>query len=136
MVTVHLIALSFVFLTMVISDIQAVQWFFGKKQVLSEEHLRRSHYAMWAGLIAMIVSGMFLAYPEADYLLHNVYFIAKLLFVATLIVNAVLIGRIMHIATTTPFATLSSHEKIVLLSSGAMSLVSWIAAASIGFFVL
>lgn len=69
---------------------------------------------------------MFLTYQ--DYLLTVPVFYVKMGFVATLIVNAFFIGRMMHIASTQPFASLSRNKQVPLLISGVVSVVCWIGA--------
>ena len=110
------------------ADKEALSWMRGKKPLLSPRRMRVFHVLTWSGLVALIVTGSILTYPMLGFLLSQPLFILKLLFVAILLVNAVLIGRLMHIAKGSTFASLSWNERLPLLTSGAISSFSWLGA--------
>lgn len=111
------------------ADKQAVAWVRGKKALLDGSFLRKLHLLLWATLGVQIATGAVLAYPMRAYLLGQPLFILKLLFVAILVLNAILIGRLMPAASERTFASLSFDEKLPFLMSGAISGMSWAAAA-------
>lgn len=128
MLTLHILAALFSFGIVWKADKQALSWIRGTQPVLSVQRMRRYHILTWSGLLALVSSGAALSYPMLRYLLAEPVFIMKLLFVAVLLVNAVLIGRLIAIATTKTFASLSWNERLPLLVSGAVSSVSWLGA--------
>lgn len=118
------------------SDHHGLLYFLGKKQTLSANFVKWSHKLVWTGLLLMITTGLALMLPAWEYYLTEIAFYAKMGFVAVLVMNAIAIGTLSKKASLTPFASLSSSEKKTLLVSGALSFTGWIAAASIGFFIL
>jgi hypothetical protein len=135
MVTLHLIFLAFSALIVIIADEQAVSWVFGRAAVLPRRRLVLLHHLTWVGLGGLIVSGVILLLPMLSYALSLPLFQIKLLLVAALVLNAVLIGRLMPIATELPFAQVSTQQRIQLFVSGVISSASWITIASIGFWL-
>ena len=117
------------------ADHEAFNWMRGKKQTLSAAHMKLLHYAMWAVLLALIITGTLLFLPMYDYLLSKPLFVIKLLFVAILVVNAILIGNLMHVAVAQPFASLSQNQKLELFMSGAISVFSWVSVIAIGLYL-
>lgn len=111
-----------------LADKEGFAWIRGKKETLDPKRLRILHILTWTGLLLLIASGITLFLPRASFLLKEPFFIMKMLFVAVLIVNAFLIGRLMHVATVRPFRSLQLKEKIQLFASGAISTVSWAGA--------
>ncbi|MFZ2719729.1 MAG: hypothetical protein WAZ27_02545, partial [Minisyncoccia bacterium] len=93
------------------------------------------HRLIWLGLFSLIGSGLYLFWPMRLYLLANLLFDIKLLFVAILIVNAILIGRLMSIALTKSFEELTTHEKASLITSGTVSTFSWFCVAAIALWI-
>lgn len=128
MLVLHILSFGFVVGVTAIAEKDALLWFRGKKQTLDEKVMHTYHVLIWAGLITLVGTGLYLFYPMRIFLLQNLLFDAKLLFVAILIVNAILIGRLMHSAQTRPFASLAMNEKLPLFLSGAISVFSWFAA--------
>ena len=128
MLTLHVLAFVFSFGVIWKADKEAFAWVRGKKEILNRRTLRLYHVLTWLGLLALIITGAVLSYPMYDYLLRQPLFIMKLLFVGILLVNAVLIGRLMKVTTTRPFASLSWDERFPLLTSGAISSLSWLGA--------
>ena len=132
MLFIHIFATGFALAVIVMSDKEAFDWMRGKKQMLDPLLLHRLHLLTWTALLALIVSGLILFYPQRTILLTNPLFIMKLLFVAILCVNGILIGRLMGIAQMRPFVSLTSREKMQLLVSGAASFISWAGAFVLG----
>ncbi|MBI5456622.1 hypothetical protein HY969_02680 [Candidatus Kaiserbacteria bacterium] len=139
MLVLHILSFGFVLGVTAIADKDAFAWLRGKKTTLEKKTLLTYHALIWLGLLALIwlgllaliVSGAYLFYPMRLFLLTNLWFDVKLLFVGILVVNAILIGRLMNLALTKPFAALTGHEKLSLMVSGAVSVFSWFAAATI-----
>lgn len=131
----HIAAFGFVLGVSAISDKDAFAWMRGKKETLDAEKVRLYHRLVWLGLSILIVTGVILMYPMRVYLLSQLFFVMKLLFVGILIVNGILIGRLSHLATEKSFAALTSHEKMTLLTSGALSFLSWMCAAGLAILV-
>ncbi len=128
MLTTHVFAVLFSLLTVFAADKDALAWMRGKKRTLDARRIRLLHVLTWSGLITLIVSGAILSYPMLGYLLSQPLFIMKLLFVATLLVNAALIGKFSDIATVRQFSRLSPNERMRLMTSGAVSSFSWAGA--------
>ncbi len=135
MLVFHILSFGFVVGVTALADKEAFAWLRGKKQMLEPEALHSYHLLVWAGLLALIGSGLFLFYPMWEYLLGQPLFIIKLLFVAVLVVNGILIGRLQHVATIRPAAELPFKEKLPLFASGAVSFISWSFAAAIAFYL-
>lgn len=135
MEAVHLSFLAFSALVILVSDEHALAWLMGRTQTLAPDRMRLLHRLVWLGIAGLLVSGAVLLYPRADYLLFQPLFQIKLLFVGILVANAVLIGRLMPIASARPFAALSASERAPLLISAFLSSISWISAAAIGFYL-
>ena len=134
LLNVHLIAMLFSVGIILLADKEAFAWVLGKKPLLEPKRIHRLHYAMWAGLLALIASGFFMFLPQASYLLTEPLFIIKQLFVAVLVVNAIIIGRFSHVALTETFASLPWSERLPLLVSGAISAFSWASIILIAFY--
>ncbi len=129
MLWVHLGILLYTALVILYTDHLGWQYFRGTKQTLDSRLVGRLHVAVWAGLIGMILSGAYMAWPAFSILLVQPLFIAKMGFVALLVVNAWFIGSLISVATTTPYASLTTKQKTPLMVSGALSTISWISAA-------
>ncbi len=136
METLHLLSLAFVAVTLLRADKEAFAWLKGTKVTLDAVRLHSLHIQMWAGLVLMIVTGLFLAVPEISYLLSDSVFIAKMLFVGTLLANGVLLGRLMRVATVQSFAETTMHDRMALVLSGGISFCAWVGAGVIGYFFL
>lgn len=135
MLNVHITAIFFAVAIILLADHEAFSWVRGKKETLSSSRTRALHALTWSALVVLITTGIVMFWPMRDYLLRQPLFIIKLLFVAVLIVNAVLIGRHMHVALTRPFVSLSTQEKIPLLLSGFISTFSWISVIILGLYL-
>lgn len=133
MLPLHILSFGFVIGVSAIADKDALAWIRGTQRVLEAKRLRQYHLMIWIGLASVVVSGVLLLYPARLYLLGDILFDIKLLFVAILFVNAFLIGRLVEYATTIPFRDVALRDKRALFMSGAISLMSWAAAAAIAF---
>lgn len=84
----------------------------------------------------MITTGLTLFWPMKEYLLTLPQFYIKMAFVATLICNGFVVGRLQKKASTRTFSSLSPRERTPLFISGAVSTLSWIGAIIAAFFLL
>lgn len=127
---VHLTTVFTLVTIVILTDGLGFLWLIGKIQTLPAALIKTLHRLVWTGLIIMIASGatMFLSYQE--YLLTVPAFYIKMGFVLTLVINAVAIGKHLHIATERPFALLTKRERIPLLISGIISTAAWIGTIS------
>lgn len=128
MLTLHLTLLGLTALVILYTDSQGLLWLLGKKETLSAKVMTWLHWAVWAGLLGMILTGISLASSYGTYLMTQYLFGLKMFFVLLLVINAFLIGRHMHLATEKRFSELSTAEKRALIISGAVSTISWIGA--------
>jgi hypothetical protein len=128
MLALHVLTVVFSLCVVFLADKEALFWILGRKTVLSVKTVAVYHWLTWAGLATLVLSGAYLALPQLSYLLSQPLFIMKLLFVAVLLLNAVLIGRFSHIATERAFSALTWHEMMPLLTSGAISFFGWTGA--------
>ena len=128
MVNIHLLGLFFSIGVMLYADKQVVSWLRGKPELLDAKELHYTHLLMWLGLATMIASGIYMLIPQWSFLSQEPFFMMKMLFVAILITNGVLIGRLAPLATERTFASLTMKEKIPLFASGAISLIGWMGA--------
>jgi hypothetical protein len=135
LLNIHITAIFFAVGVLLLADHEALDWMRGKKQTLSLRRMKILHYLMWAALLSLIATGVFLFLPMFSYLIAKSLFIIKLLFVAILVVNAVLIGNLMHLALTRTFSSLTLEEKLSLLVSGAVSTLSWASVIGIGLYL-
>jgi len=134
--TLHLIAMFLTIPVIIYADHMGFNYFIGKSQTLSLKKVKMAHNLVFIGIVLLVITGVIITVPMWQYMLTNPFFYTKIAFVATLILNGVFIGKLMNKATITPFANLEKEEKRVLLVSGAISGISWLATILIGFFVL
>jgi hypothetical protein len=118
------------------ADHRGFNYFRGSESTLPKKFLVWSHRLVWAGLLLMITTGVLLTLPAWEYRLSQPMFFVKMSFVLILIMNAVAIGKLSQKAATVPFVNLTKEEQTTLLVSGGLSALGWVAAASIGFFIL
>lgn len=126
--TLHVSAVFFTLGVVVSTDLYALQWVIGWKEALSPKILRRAHRTVWVGLIVTMSAGFLLFLPYDAFLLSDFAFRLKMLFVAMLVVNALVIGSHIDEATKGPFAALTPRKKLVLITSGLVSTGGWIGA--------
>lgn len=110
------------------ADQLAFAWLRGKKETLQHSHLLQAHYLVSAALAAIVLSGAYMFWPMRTYLLQQPLFYLKMFFVGALILNALVIGTLLRIATHKPFHILTRKEKFPLMLSGAISTIGWIGA--------
>ena len=130
----HLLALAVSAVFILAADHAGWQYFRGTKATLPLTRITFYHRAVWVGLLGMILTGALLLVEDPDVLEEGAFYV-KLLMVAALVVNGVLIGKLSHVAATTPFANLDQHTRAKLLLSGVVSASCWLGAALIGFLV-
>ena len=128
MVALHLFSMFFSLGVIFAADKEALAWMRGKKTTLRRRRMLIYHILTWTGLSGLIVSGTMLFLPMRSFLLSQPLFIMKLLFVAVLIVNGILIGRFASLSAERSFASLSWDERMPLFVSGAVSSFSWLGA--------
>lgn len=126
--TIHITTATALIGLVVATDLYGLLWVIGRRTTLSRRTLTVLHRLVWTGLTVMIASGgvMFLTYRE--YLLTVPAFFVKMGFVAALLINAVVIGRHLHLAAERPFAEVSRRERRSLYISGVVSTGSWVGA--------
>lgn len=135
MLPFHIASVVFSFGILLYADHFAFAWMTGRKQTLDRKTMHFLHRCMWAGLISTMFFGVLLAYPMLSFLLSYPLFVMKMFFVGILLTNAFIIGLLMDVATTRPFASLSSQEKVPLFVSGVVSTIGWVTAATLGYFL-
>ncbi|MBI2030627.1 hypothetical protein HYT05_03325 [Candidatus Kaiserbacteria bacterium] len=136
MAAIHLSILALTAIVILIADEQGFAWMRGKIALLDPRRMRWLHRLMWTGLAGMIVTGLIQFLPAYEYYLAEPAFLMKMCFVMILVLNGILIGRLQHIATERPFASLSTAEKMPLLASGAISTIAWVSAGLTGYFLI
>lgn len=129
----HLAILVATVICIVWADYLGSEYLRGVRKTLNRTVIDRLHTAVWIGLFGMVASGIYLASDRFVYLSGVPVFWLKMSFVALLIVNSFIIGRLMRYAYTTPFAELPRRERLFLMLSGAASTIGWVGAATIGF---
>lgn len=135
LLTLRIGLMCFAVVILFLADKEALAWLSGRKETLSPRRLRVYHYLMWASLLSLIATGVYMALPRYTYLLGQPLFIIKMLFVAVLFVNAFLLGRLMSMAVSRAYKTLSFSEKLPLYFSGAVSFVSWVSVIAVAFYM-
>ncbi|MBX2866690.1 hypothetical protein KTR10_01910 [Candidatus Kaiserbacteria bacterium] len=125
---IHLTTLALLFLVVLYTDHLGFSWLRGKQETLPKRKMNILHQVVWAGLIIIIISGAFMAFPLRDYLFYTPAFYFKMFFVLALVINAFFIGRILHVASERPYASLTRVEKTPLFVSGVVSTASWTGA--------
>ena len=131
----HILTLSFVVITILRADHLGFGWMRGTTKKLDALKIKKLHTYMWAGLLCMIATGLCLFWPLHEYLLSRVQFFVKMGFVFTLIVNALVIGKMQNIATTHEWKELPWKQKLPLLVSGAVSTLAWLGAFAGAFYI-
>lgn len=125
---IHITAVFATFALVILSDTHGLLWILGKLKTLPKKRMEFFHIAVWFGLVTIVTAGflMFISYP--GYLLSLPAFRLKMLFVFFLLVNAFVIGKHLHTATSTAFKDVPKKEQLFLLISGAISTIGWIGA--------
>lgn len=130
MLYAHLTILSATVLVILYTDHLGFRYLLGNIPVLDGRLMRRLHYTVGAGLIGMIVTGAWMAYPAFTALWELPLFKLKLGFVVLLALNAFNLGMALDVVTRTPFRDLPQAQKMRLLVGGALSAFSWIGACT------
>ncbi len=125
---VHLGTLAITVVGILIADHYGLSWVRGKREALDLKQLTRLHRFVGTGLVLMILSGGYLFWQQRDYLLHEPLFLAKMAFVALLVGNSFVVGRLSTIATEQPFRDLEVRSRLLFILSGAASASGWIGA--------
>lgn len=129
----HLASLILTIPVILYADHMGFMYFTGRQQTLSARATKTAHYLVMAGIALLVITGVIITVPRWTFLIGNPFFFAKLAFVATLLINGFFIHTLMKKATVTPFTLLSAEEKRLLMTSGAISGISWVATIVIGF---
>lgn len=132
----HLLILGFVGWNIFQADHLGFKWMRGTRAMLDKAVLEKYHLRVWIGLLGMIATGLLLFWPMREYLLARPQFYLKMAFVATLIINAFVIGHLQTKATRSTYASLSFKEKLPLFISGAVSTCCWLGAATTALFLV
>lgn len=128
MLVVHLSILVCTVLVILYTDHLGFQYFRGIQRTLNPALVYRLHYTVWMGLVGMIATGASMAAPALGVLVEQPLFVAKMLFVVVLVLNALFIGFLIPVATRVPYVELSFTQKAPLIISGALSTLSWCGA--------
>ena len=128
----HVTLISLTLLLVFFSDEVALEWIIGVRKTISKQLADRLHLAVSTGLTGTILSGTLLAWPLLDHLMQQPAFLVKMLFVITLVVNAVLIKRLSICATRMPFADVSTAIRKRLYFIGTLSMTCWLGAVVCG----
>lgn len=75
-------------------------------------------------------------WPAREAYLSYGPFLVKMGFVAIIVANAFLIGKLLSLSSERPFAALTEAEKRKLLISGALSGIGWLGALSVALWYL
>lgn len=132
----HLLALAYAAWNIVHADHMGFTWMRGKVATLDPQVVAKYHRGSWIGLSLMIATGLALFWPMREFLLTRPQFFVKMAFVATLVCNGFVIGKLQKTAETKTFASLSFTERLPLFISGAVSTLCWIGAALGGLFLI
>lgn len=132
----HLLVLAVTAIAILMADHDGLQYFRGRKEVLSVTRVKRLHYTVMTGLALMILTGAAMFVDRWGELINEPAFYVKMLMVGALVANSFLIASLTHIATQKPFRELTSSEKMKMVMSGGVSGFCWLGAATIGMFFL
>lgn len=136
MIIFHILSLCFVAYTLFLSEREAFAWYAGKKEMLDGAKLEKYHRCMWAGLVLLVITGLFLFWPARDYLPSVPAFRLKMFFVACLFMNGFALGKLMLIAARRTYKSLTKKEKMPIFISAGVSLTCWLGAFISAFFLL
>jgi hypothetical protein len=131
----HVVALVYLAWQIVHADHMGFSWIRGKTAILNRALVRKYHERTWIGLVAIIITGLFLFFDNREFIRYPQFYV-KMFFVGTLLVNAVAIGKLSKVTTTKTFSSLSTKEKIPLFISGAISTGAWLGAFAMAYFIL
>jgi multisubunit Na+/H+ antiporter MnhG subunit len=132
MVFIHVIILIGTLFYILSADSLAIAWMRDVRTTLNRNEVRRYHRNVSIGLGLMIVSGGFMFFRAPEWLLSNPAFIAKMVFVAFLILNSVAIHFLMNIAIHKSYKEVPKKQRAMLIISGGVSIIGWIGAIVCG----
>lgn len=128
MTPIHLLFLFGALPAIAYADVQGLAWYRGTQKILAGSILSRLHIWIYVCLAGILTTGTLMVLNRpARYLSSPVFFI-KMFFVATLIVNSIVIGKHMKKAFSQSYASLPAHEQKLILASGVVSGVAWAGA--------
>lgn len=136
MSTLHLLSLIITIPAILYSDYSGFKYFTGRSQLMSHKKMNLLHKLVFIGLFLLITTGVITLVPRWAIMFEKPFFYIKIAFVLTLLVNGLFIGKLLEKATTTPYTNLPKQDKVFLMTSGAISAVSWISVIIISFFFL
>ena len=122
---VHLASFAVAVGGVLYADKVGFSWFLGKVETISPRTLRTLHNVMSLSLAFLILSGLYLFWPEREYLLRQTLFFIKMGLVAALVINSFVIDNLMDVASQLPFKWIPAGQKAVLFASGAFSFACW-----------
>lgn len=132
----HLLSLALVFVSIVLADREAFAWMRGTKQTLNLKTLLRYHRMVYVGLGLMILTGATMFTLAYDELIVSPAFYVKMTFVGILIINSFFVGKLLPVAATRAYASLTKEERWPLMRSAIISTACWVGAAVTAFFIL
>ena len=128
----HVVFVALTILVVLYSDEQGLVWLLGKKKTLSKKVVDTLHALVSIGLGGILLTGGLMFLDRADYLLAQPIFIAKMVFVAALVINAFFVGMLSRLATEKSYASLNTKERFRVFLSGGVSIFGWVGAAICG----
>lgn len=132
LLALHVIVVVLTGLLVLYSDEQAAVWVLGKKETLDPKRVALLHTGVSIGLGLLILTGAFLYADSASAYLTSTTSLIKMAAVAALIINTAVISRLMPVATTRAYASLTARERLPLFVSGAVSVAGWLTAIACG----
>jgi hypothetical protein len=124
--TIHIGTALSLLVLVAYADHMGFSWMRGKVATLPLSRLRKIHHSVYAGLILMGATGLYMFLPLRSFLLYEPAFIIKMSFLLVLLINSVYIGKLTRVASTAPFALLSTSQRRKLFVSGGVSTICWI----------
>ncbi len=128
MTPIHLLFLFGALPAVAYADAQGFAWYAGKKRVLDGAILARLHIWIYICLAGIMTTGTLMVLNRPSRYLGSPFFFMKMFFVATLLINSVVIGLYMKQAFFRSYSSLSDGERRVILISGVVSGVAWVGA--------
>ena len=122
----HITLMVSTIMLVIAADVMALLWWRGKIETLPSRTIQTLHWLIFVGLALSIATGGLMASTAFSYLLSQPAFVIKMLFVSTLLVNAIIIHRHLSLAITHPYSNLPNKTKRTLFISGAVSTTSWV----------
>jgi len=110
------------------SDVIGHAWFVGKKPLLDKKLIVTLHRLVWVGLFGMVVTGVIMIADKSAEFFAKPAFQVKMACVIALIINSFVIEKVMAVATEKKYATLTTRERLFIMTSGAVSIVGWLGA--------